>query len=187
MKQLLILLALVPTAVDIGQKAMCLKPTAPKPIVKVDMKQIKCLAVMIYGEARGESMLGQVAVAFTSVNRAVKKTLCQVVLQPYQYSVFNNNPTLRSIATSLHLIPKQKNDIDKQGWEMAMKVAHQVAHRMVPDPTNGSTFYLADKVMKSKGYRYPKWSKQYKMVAVIDNHKFYKPTEKIVDKSLVLL
>jgi spore germination cell wall hydrolase CwlJ-like protein len=169
MKQIILLLALVPTVVDMGQKIMCLKPTAPKPIAKVDPKQIKCLATAIYGEARSEQMLGQVAVAYTALNRAVKKTLCQVVLQPYQYSVFNNNPRLRSVAISPHLTPKLKNDIDKQGWEMAMSVAHQVAHRIIPDPTNGSTFY------------------QYKMVAKIDNHKFYKPQEKVLDRQLALL
>ncbi len=187
MKQLLLLLALVPTVVDIGQKAMCLKPNTLKPIVKVDPKQIKCLATAIYGEARSERILGQVAVGYTALNRAVKKTLCQVVLQPYQYSIFNNNPTMRNIATSMHLIPKMKNDIDRQGWEMAMKVAYQVAHRIVSDPTKGSTFYLADKVMKEKGYKYPLWAKQYKMVTVIDNHKFYKPKETVVDRQLAML
>ena len=76
--------------------------------------------------------------------------------------------------------PKQKNIIDKAGWEESMKVAAAVIRKQVIDPTNGSTHYLADKVMIAKGYIYPKWSKEYKMVAIIDNHKFYKPVDKKV-------
>jgi len=186
MKQLL-LLALIPTTLGFGQPTMCLKPHHTSKVAKVDMKQIKCLATAIYGEARSEPERGQVAVAYTALNRAVKRTLCQVVLQPKQYSVFNNNATLRSIAVSPNKIPKHKNEIDKQSWEKALRVAHNVAQRIVPDPTNGATFYLADKVMKAKGYKYPKWSKQFEVVTVIDNHKFYRPKEKIVDRPLALL
>ena len=186
MKQLL-LLALVPTTLGLGQPMMCFKPHHTPKVVKVDMKQIKCLATAIYGEARSEPERGQVAVAYTALNRAVKKTLCQVVLQPKQYSVFNNNATLRNIAISPSKTPNQKNEIDKQSWQMALQVAHKVAHRAVPDPTGGATFYLADKVMKAKGYKYPVWSKQFEVMAIIDNHKFYKPKEKAVDRQLALL
>lgn len=141
-----------------------------------EMAEQKCLATMVYGEARGEKELGQVAVAYSAVNRARhNKTLCDVVLAPKQYSIFNNNPALKAAAMSLHLPPKIKNPIDQTNWEQAQTVAENVAGRKVPDPTNGSTHYLAPKVMKAKGYVYPKWSYQYTLVTVIDNHKFYKP------------
>ena len=146
----------------------------------VDVEQEKCLAVMVYGEARGESEAGKVAVAYTALNRAAKKTVCKVVLAPKQYSIFNNNPALRAAALSLHVEPAQKNSIDKESWEKSLLVASNVLRRLVPDPTNGSTHYLAPKVMASKGYVYPKWSKEYKLVAVVDNHKFYKPLDKPV-------
>lgn len=141
---------------------------------RVDAAQEKCLATTIYGEARSEPEQGQVAVAYTLLNRAKNKTICDVALAHKQYSVFNNNPTLKAIATSLHLIPEQKNIIDRKSWEMASRVAKIVMYGFVPDPTNGATHYIADKVMKVKGYKYPKWSKEYKMVAIINNHKFYK-------------
>jgi spore germination cell wall hydrolase CwlJ-like protein len=146
-----------------------------------ELKQAKCLATMIYGEARGEAERGMVAVAYTALNRAVNKTVCSVVLAPKQYSIFNNNPELRTAAMSLHLEPRQKNIIDKAGWDQAMMIAIDVFQRKIPDPTNGSTHYLAPIVMKAKGYKYPQWSKQYQLVAVIDNHRFYK--EKVISKT----
>jgi spore germination cell wall hydrolase CwlJ-like protein len=141
---------------------------------KMDAAQEKCLATTIYGEARSEPEQGQVAVAYTLLNRAKNKTICDVALARKQYSVFNNNPTLRAIATSLHLLPEQKNTIDQKSWEMAVRVSRIVMYGLTPDPTNGATHYIADKVMKVKGYKYPKWSKEYKVVATISNHKFYK-------------
>lgn len=140
------------------------------------MAEIKCLATMVYGEARGESETGQVAVAYSAVNRAKgKKSLCSVVLAPYQYSIFNNNPALRAAALSPNVEPKQKNAIDEKSWRSAMNIADAVFRKTVEDPTKGSTHYLAPAVMKAKGFTYPKWSRQYTPVAVIDNHKFFKP------------
>ena len=155
-----------------GLQVLCKAPTID---ARVDTAQVKCLAVTIYGEARSEPEVGQIAVAYTILNRASKqRTLCQVALAPKQYSVFNNNPKLRAIAVSLHLIPEQKNIIDQKSWDQAVKVAQMVTRKYVEDPTGGATHYIADKVMKSKGYHYPRWSKEFKMVKEIENHKFYK-------------
>lgn len=141
-----------------------------------EKSEIKCLATMVYGEARGESEAGKVAVAYSALNRAKgKKSLCDVVLAPKQYSIFNNNPELRAAAQSLELEPRQANKVEEKAWDRATKVAAKVFRREVPDPTNGSTHYLAPVAMASLGYTYPKWSYQYKKVAVIDNHVFYKP------------
>lgn len=142
------------------------------------IEQEKCLAVMVYGEARGESKNGMTAVAYTAMNRAAKKTLCQVVLAPKQYSIFNNNPALRATAMSLHVEPEQKNPIDQKSWQASVEVAQKVIKQEVSDPTNGSTHYLAPKVMASKGYKYPRWAKEFELVAVVDNHKFYKPVDR---------
>jgi len=173
MRSLAILLALIPTTVEIAQNSMCYS-TIKKKEVNPNSADVKCLATMVYGESRGETEAGQVAVAYTALNRAVKRTLCQVVLAPKQYSIFNNNPTLRSVALSPVLEPVKKNNIDQESWDKAVRVAHLVLSKTVPDPTNGSTHYLAPGLMKTKGYRYPLWSKQFKLTTVIDNHRFYK-------------
>lgn len=181
MRRLLLSLAFVPIMVHQGIPTMCYRGHTK--IVKVDPKQEKCLATMIYGEARGEAEKGMVAVAYTAVNRAVNKTVCGVVLSPKQYSIFNNNPALKAAAMSLHLEPKQKNIIDKESWKKALAVAKIVIRKEINDPTNGATHYLAPTVMKLKRYKYPQWSKEYKLLAVIDNHRFYKIVDKQVAKS----
>ena len=141
---------------------------------KDDPVQEKCLATMIYGEARGEALLGKVAVAYTAVNRAAKKTVCAVVLAPKQYSIFNNNPKLQAVALNPKVAPPLKNIIDVASWNQSVGVASAVFRGNIPDPTDGATHYLAPKVMRSKKFRYPRWSKEYTQVAVIDNHHFYK-------------
>jgi spore germination cell wall hydrolase CwlJ-like protein len=176
MRSLIAIALLIPAIIADGELKACYASYQPV----YDLAAEKCLATMVYGEARGEAERGMVAVAYTAVNRAAKKTVCNVVLSPKQYSVFNDNPALRAAAMSLHLEPKQKNVIDKAGWDQAVKVAQDVMRKQVPDPTEGATHYLADKVMRAKGYVYPRWSKEYKMVVVIDNHKFYKPIDKKV-------
>ena len=60
MRRLILLLALIPTSVEVAQGLMCKKFTD---VVKADPVQEKCLAVTIYGEARSEPVQGQIAVA----------------------------------------------------------------------------------------------------------------------------
>jgi len=143
--------------------------------VKVNQKDLKCLATTIYGEARGESVYGKIAVAYTAVNRAVKKTICEAVLEPFQYSIYNDNPELRAAATSLKILPPNMNIIDKISWKEAWDIATSVLRKEIDDPTNGATHYLSPVAMKALGYQYPDWSKKFKLTAVIENHKFYKP------------
>jgi N-acetylmuramoyl-L-alanine amidase len=145
---------------------------------KVDPHEAKCLATTIYGEARGESMRGQIAVAWTVLNRAVSKKICDVVLAPMQYSVYNDNPELREAATSLRIAPKQNNVIDKISWKQATQLAMAVLRREIPDPTDGATHYLNPDLTKAQGYKLPAWAKEFTFVAFIDSHKFFRPMRK---------
>jgi len=130
---------------------------------------------MVYGEARGEAEIGQIAVAWTAVNRATNTTICNVVLAPMQYSVFNDNPEMIAAARNLHIKPPIKNAVDRESWDKAKKVAEAVLKRKSPDPTDGAVNYLAPAAMKSFGYAYPTWTKTFLPTTVIDNHHFYKP------------
>ena len=81
-----------------------------------------CLAATIYIEARGESKIGQIAVAQVVVNRtyARSKDVCSVVREPGQFAwVHPNN------------IPK--ND----SWKESLDVAKGVLEKQHKDPTNG--------------------------------------------------
>jgi spore germination cell wall hydrolase CwlJ-like protein len=180
MRCLFLSLALIPSTLTINEAptpAPMGKVIIGDPVVVEDhaAKEEKCLATMVYGEARGEPHIGQVAVAYTAVNRARNRSVCDVVLAPKQYSIFNDNPALRAAAMSLDVEPKHKNYVDQQAWPKAVAVAKAVLQRKVPDPTKGSTHYLAPAAMEALGFTYPKWSEQYTLVTVIAGHKFYKP------------
>lgn len=62
---------------------------------KVERAEVECLAKTIYFESRGESIQGQMAVAWVTLNRVTSKkfpsTICGVVHQPYQYSWVKQN------------------------------------------------------------------------------------------------
>lgn len=171
-KVLTLLLAVIPVSLSTGANTVCFKP-----VKRIDPAQEKCLATMVYGEARGESFKGKVAVAHTALNRTAKKTVCQVVLAPKQYSIFNNNPKLKAVALDAKVQPTLRNLFEQGAWEESKKAAAAVLAGISTDPTNGSTHYLAPTVMKAKGYKYPKWSKQFELTAVIENHRFYKESK----------
>lgn len=53
-------------------------------------REVECLAKNIYFESRGENRVGQMAVAWVTLNRTEHKnwpsTICKVVYQPHQFS-----------------------------------------------------------------------------------------------------
>lgn len=63
--------------------------------------EIECLAKTIYHEARGEPLAGQMAVAWTTLNRKARhnfpKTICGVIKQPNQYPWEKKNLKIREL------------------------------------------------------------------------------------------
>lgn len=61
-----------------------------QPINVTQKAEIECLAKNIYHESRGESLKGQMAVAWVTLNRtrhpSFPNTVCKVVNQPHQFS-----------------------------------------------------------------------------------------------------
>lgn len=141
-------------------------------------KDVQCLATMVYGEARGEPVQGLVAVAYTAKNRGrlLKRGVCDIVLQPYQYSVFNGNKHLRSVALSVGSVPKStKTNLDEaNAWHLAKKIAEQVLISELTDTSNGATHYISPSCLRAQGYRHPKWAAKKYLVQVIENHHFYR-------------
>lgn len=145
---------------------------------KYTEEEEKCLATMVYGEARGESIKGKIAVAFSAINRKLRnpnKDLCGIVLAKKQYSIFNGNDKLQKIATTFDLEPPMNNPIEMAAWEESLQVAKEIVNHKHKDPISGATHYIAPVAMKKLGYKTPKWAKQYKMVGQVDNHVFYVP------------
>lgn len=131
--------------------------TIPK--AKIDAKEKKCLALNIYFEARGESKLGQTAVAWVTLNRThspnYPKKICDVVWEKDQFSWTNDG--------------KSDKPKDKEAWLEALTIAESVMtnYNKYEDPTDGSIMFHSTKVD-------PKWNASYSRTSRIDNHIFYK-------------
>lgn len=125
-----------------------------------------CLALNVYHEARGESLTGQHAVAQVTMNRADRdpSKICNVVFKPKQFS-WANELTARKGADRARLAQKYVPKDDK-AWQLAKSIAHHTVSGHVKDFTNGARFYHTVAVR-------PIWRKEFKLVAVIGQHKFY--------------
>lgn len=123
--------------------------------VEIDRKDVQCLARNIYHEARGESVEGQLGVAFVTLNRAEKRglSICKTVYQKNQFEWTKYKKRL-----------KEK---DAEAWKMSVETAAFVLAGMITvDPTNGADhFYAPEKTS-------PDWAESMNQTAMIGNHLF---------------
>jgi spore germination cell wall hydrolase CwlJ-like protein len=124
-----------------------------------------CLQQNIYFEARNQSLEGQVAVAWVTMNRVEAErypnSICGVVWQDRQFSWTHDG------------LPDRpgRNVLEQRAWEDAGLIADVVlldwAYGRI-SPVERATHYHAD-------YVDPYWASSYTQVAVVDNHIFYQP------------
>lgn len=123
---------------------------------QLDPKELECLALNVYHEARGERVEGQIAVAQVTINRVnhhkFPGTICEVVYQPKQFSW-------------THLI-KDHTPKETKAYENAMVIARDVMIGNVDDPTHGAVYYHAS-------YVNPNWADFMDLSKVIGSHLFY--------------
>nr|CAH0108845.1 unnamed protein product [Daphnia galeata] len=119
----------------------------------------------IFAEARGESELGQRAVAWVIKNRADQNrdywggdTIAGVCLQPGQFECWNPDRSYL-IDVGIDSEPDAFSGID--AWLPEVYLS--------PDPTGGADFYNNPDI---EGY--PPWTENVNRVIKIDNHQFYK-------------
>jgi N-acetylmuramoyl-L-alanine amidase len=126
---------------------------------------LACLSLNVYHEARGEPDVGQVAVAYVTLNRARARNMdvCDVVAEPYQFSWTTGGVVMRKRGWTLmpHMVPT-----DLKALEKAVRIARKAMNRQVEDPTRGALFYHAD-------YVSPYWKSSMIQVAAIGQHIFY--------------
>ena len=119
-------------------------------------EQLYCGAQNIYHESRGESNLGQIAVAQVVRNRVESSkypnTVCEVVWQPKQFSWTHDGRSDE---------PKDRKAFIKAVW------LHLIAN-MKNDFTDGATNFYAHKKVT------PSWASEKEVVALIGNHTFLK-------------
>lgn len=117
--------------------------------------ELRCLAGAVYFESRGESLVGQLAVAHVVINRAKSgrfpASLCGVVHQKSQFSFVRGGkmPAVRNAAQ----------------WDNAVAIAQIARDGSWKNNAPGALFFHARHVS-------PGWRKT--RIAQIDNHIFYR-------------
>ncbi|WP_455212395.1 cell wall hydrolase [Kaarinaea lacus] len=128
---------------------------------KYEMREIRCLAMNIYHEARGEPGMGKYAVAQVTLNRVESprypNDVCRVVHQRARETA-QFSWTLDDITD----IPKES-----KAWIDSIRIAKEVYRQEKTADIGDALFYHAD-------YVNPRWASQKVKVAKIGRHIFYK-------------
>ena len=136
-----------------------------------DLSDMEILALTIYGESRGESIEGQIAVGCVIRNRAIAGSFYKdICLAPNQFSCWNigdpNYEILNELAQKLFDGDTQDNPVLMQD----MWVAEGIMNHELIDVTNGAKNYLTNDLYKSA--HAPAWAHQLKVSKVIGNQTF---------------
>lgn len=131
----------------------------------IGARELKCLAMNIYHEARGEPIEGQLAVAMVTMNRVYSgtypDTVCKVVWQRRQFSWTHDGK------------PDRPEDV--RSWKLAKKIADFVYNKYqvysglsggAMDLTKGALYYYAPKLVN------PHWANHKEKTTEIGNHVF---------------
>jgi N-acetylmuramoyl-L-alanine amidase len=114
--------------------------------------EVALIALTVWGEARGESYPGKLAVANVICNRARRQNvgISRVVLKAWQFSFWNTDDPSRDRISEI--------DADGSLWQECLRAATSAYKQLEPDPTNGAEFYMnIDVVKRSRGGTLPKW------------------------------
>jgi spore germination cell wall hydrolase CwlJ-like protein len=119
-------------------------------------RELECLAVGIYFEAKSESLAGQLAVGHVIANRAESgrfpSSYCGVLFQRSQFSFIHGR--------SLPYVPRASRD-----WQEAVAIARIVDEELHPSPMGKALFFHATRVS-------PRW--RLTRVGTLGNHVFYR-------------
>jgi N-acetylmuramoyl-L-alanine amidase len=162
-------------------------PTAPS------LQEIDVLARTIWGEARGEGPLGQIAVAWVILNRARAdirgdgkpdwwgEGIIGVACRPWQFSCWNaddpNLPKMRAVGSEdaafrlAYLVAVCTSSLafdlaERQDRHLAAAIRSSFA-----DPTDGAVAYMTERLFKSNP---PDWAKGREPQVRIGAHVFWR-------------
>lgn len=134
---------------------------------------VDVLARTIYGEARGEILAGQEAIASVVLNRLEfsknkggywwGNSISEICRKPWQFSCWNKNDVNYRIINNV-------TDDDKV-FALAKRIARRAVAGMLKDATEKSTHYHTKNVR-------PKWSIGKIPAAEIGSHFFYNDIER---------
>jgi N-acetylmuramoyl-L-alanine amidase len=134
------------------------------PFGLVDDGQLECLALNVYFEARSESLSGQLAIAYTTLNRVAAKgfpdTICDVVRQGGEHAKGR-------CQFSWWCDGRSDRVYDWKAWDAAVRVARRALKRRAEDPTSGALFFHLAGIK-------PGWARYHALTARIGKHLFYR-------------
>ncbi|MCW8899974.1 MAG: cell wall hydrolase [Gammaproteobacteria bacterium] len=143
-------------------------PTLTYQVVKYKniQRNIKCLALNVFHEARSESNAGQRAVASVTLNRVDSKrypdNICDVVYEK-NWDIIRKRYVGQFSWTEFDEPPKLKS----KAWLRAWKIAETSYNEKSRHRLNGAMFYHAKHIK-------PSWARKKKPIALIGRHIFYK-------------
>ena len=134
-------------------------------------RELECLAEAVYFEARGEDLIGQLAVAEVILNRVDSDmfpgSICAVISEGAN--------KLNSCQFSYNCDGKPEIIIETKAYSRILKLSdfiHSGSARLL---TGGAVFYHSDKVN-------PSWAKKFKKTNKIGRHLFYKIEQRMAQK-----
>lgn len=134
-----------------------------------------CLAQNIYFEARNQTVEGQVAVAWVTLNRVTSKqypnTICSVVRQAKLDK--QGNPIRHQCQFSWYCDGRSDRISSSAVAQRAWKDAQLIANAILQAWAEGQISPIGDATMYHADYVNPYWSASYTLVHKIDNHIFY--------------
>jgi len=129
----------------------------------MDWENLRCLALNIYHEARGEPLQGKIAVAHVVLNRVAATgfpgDVCEVIKQ-------GGERRRHRCQFSWWCDGRSDQPRDLAAWRESLLVALLIRRGATDDPTEGALWYHADSVQ-------PYWSKIFKKHLKIGKHIFY--------------
>lgn len=141
----------------------------PQPAASSPHDPVDTLARTIWGEARGEPLRGQEAVAAVVMNRVAfarnrpkfwwGTTIETVCRKRWQFSCWNENDPNRS-----KLMTVAAGDL---GFDTCLRIARRAIAGVLADPTGGATHYHNSSVE-------PLWAQGRAPIAEIGSHLFYR-------------
>lgn len=153
---------------DLPPEAPLIAPTVAPPVTYSD-GEVFCLEQAVYFEARGESTLGQAAVAHNILNRQADSSFPNTICGVIQQGPRDGSPiTINRCQYSWYCDGKSDAvPTESTAWKKVQSTVRDVLSGVIPDPTNGANHYHAT-------YVHPGWANVYTVVARVDNHIFYR-------------
>ncbi|MDH5181119.1 MAG: cell wall hydrolase [Gammaproteobacteria bacterium] len=128
-------------------------------------RELNCLTLNIYHEARGEPTAGKYAVGRVTLNRVNSRhypdTICEVVYQK-RWDTIRKRYVGAFSWTEIGRPPT----LEPKAWEQAIKIAEDVYYQRLPYQVGQALFYHADHIR-------PSWARKKTRVAKIGRHIFY--------------